>query len=163
MADAHPRYDMEMSVTWGDCDAAGISYYARTFDWFTNARMGLLAHYGLPYMKEWHQRDIALVCLHADCRYKKMIRPEERIVVRAELAELSRSRMAFTYLVLQEDGVVAAEGQTKHAYVDGRGAPFNLERRQPELWARLAEAGLIQRGKYPGTANRQTGVEDAHG
>lgn len=33
---------MEMIVTWGDCDPAGISYYAKNFDWFTNGRMQLL-------------------------------------------------------------------------------------------------------------------------
>ncbi|MBB6634932.1 acyl-CoA thioesterase [Cohnella thailandensis] len=143
MADTYPLFDLEMMVTWGDCDAAGISYYAKSFDWFTNARMGLLAHYGFPYMPEWHHQGISLVCLHADCQYRKMLRPEERIVVRTELAELTRSRMTFAYRILKEGGALAAEGQTKHAYVDNAGAPFNLERRHPELWARLAEAGLI--------------------
>ncbi|RUS45058.1 acyl-CoA thioesterase [Cohnella sp. AR92] len=139
----HPAFDFEMTVTWGDCDAAGIHYYARSFDWFTNARMGLLANYGFPYMAAWHHQGIFLVCLHADCQYRKMLRPEDRIVVRTELAELSRTRMAFDYRIYKEGGILAAEGTTKHAYVDPSGSPFNLERRHPELWASLKEAGLV--------------------
>ncbi|GGA33784.1 acyl-CoA thioesterase [Paenibacillus physcomitrellae] len=139
MPDSYPLSVMEMKVTWGDCDAAGISYYARTFDWFTNARMKHLADYGLPYMPTFHDLGIALVCLKADCEYKRMVRPEEEITVHTSLTTLNRTRMAYQYRIYKQNGDLVAEGTTSHACVDLEGNPFNLKRRHPELWEQLME------------------------
>jgi acyl-CoA thioester hydrolase len=130
---------MDMMVTWGDCDAAGISYYARTFDWFTNGRLQFLASFQFPYMKTFHYRGISLVCLTADCQYKKMLRPEDKITVRTSLTSLTRTRMTFTYLIFKQDGELAAEGKTSHAFVDKEGNPFNLKKRFPKLWQQMMD------------------------
>ncbi|WP_276353246.1 acyl-CoA thioesterase [Cohnella caldifontis] len=139
MNGTYPGTDLEMTVTWGDCDAAGIHYYARTFDWFTNARMKFLADHGFPYMETFHHPGISLVCLTADCRFKKMLKPEERITVRASLTTLTRSRLAFDYRIYKSDGQLAAEGTTSHAYVDPEGNPYNLKKRHPGLWASMMD------------------------
>ncbi|MFE8064762.1 acyl-CoA thioesterase [Priestia aryabhattai] len=137
MADLYISCNMEMSVTWGDCDAAGISYYAKNFEWFTNAYMQLLAKHGFPYMETFHKNGIYLVCLKADCQYKKMIRPLEKITIKTFLSVLTRTRVQFTYQVIKDNGEIAAEGFTSHAYVSDRGHPFNLQKRFPILWEKL--------------------------
>lgn len=139
MTTAYPSTDMEMSITWGDCDAAGISYYARTFDWFTNGRMFFWEKSDVPYMQTFHQLGIAIVCLTADCQYKKMLRPEDKVIVRTSLTEFTRSRMAFHYQIIKDDGQIACEGVTTHTYVDNDGNPFNLKKRFPELWEKLTK------------------------
>lgn len=140
MTEAYPCKIMEMTVTWGDCDVAGIHYYARTFDWFTNARMHFMASYGVPYIKTFHSKGVFLVCLKADCDFKKMLRPEEKITVHTELSELTRTRLKFTYKIYNENGELACEGMTSHAYADPKaGAPFNLKKKQPELWEKMME------------------------
>lgn len=138
-ADVYPWSDMDMTVTWGDCDAAGISYYARSFDWFTNGRMHFLAAEGFPYMETFHHRGISLVCLKADCRYVRMLRPDEPVTVRISLASLTRTRMVFHYRIRKKSGELACEGMTSHACVDNKGHPFNLEKRFPQLWRSLAD------------------------
>lgn len=130
-------YDLDMTVTWGDCDAAGISYYAKNFDWFTNGRMSLLDHYGFSYIDVFHEQGILLVCLKAHSDYKKMLKPLEQITVRTTLSELSRTRITFTYQLLKSNGQVAADGYTSHAFVDKVGKPFNLEKRYSDLWKQL--------------------------
>jgi len=139
VANTYPKADMKMTVTWGDSDPAGISYYARTFDWFTNARMHFFAEYGFTYMETFHGKGIALVCLHADCDYKKMVRPGEPITVRASLTNFSRTRLAISYQVFNKNGELAEIGETVHAYTDNDGKPFNLKRRHPQLWNELIE------------------------
>jgi acyl-CoA thioester hydrolase len=129
--------DMEMTVKWGDCDAAGISYYAKNFDWFTDARMQLLADYGFPYMETFHHQGISLVCLNAESDYKKMIRPLEKLTIRTSLTLLNRTRMEFTYQIIKENGGIAGQGITSHAYVDDDGKPVNLQKRLPALWDEL--------------------------
>lgn len=135
-------YDSGMTVGWGDCDAAGISYYAKNFDWYTDARFQFLAHHGLPYMETFHDNGISLVCLKAESDYKKMLRPFDQITVRTSLTELTRARMAFHYQIIKEDGEGAAEGFTTHAYVSQQGKPLNLKKAAPELWKRLSKIVL---------------------
>jgi len=130
----------EMEVRWGDCDAAGIVYYAKFFDWFSDGRVGLLKQVGLPYHANFHEQGIVMVAIEAHCRYRKSMRPEERFVLETRLAELSRSRMTFTYVITRQgDGAVVAEGKTAHAYVDSAGKPFDCQKRYPALWDRLCE------------------------
>jgi len=138
MENTYPVSDMDMMVTWGDCDPAGISYYPRTFDWFNNGRMDFLSSYHIPYMDTFHYHGIAVVCLHADCEFKNMVRPEEKVTVRTTLTKLTRSRMNFAYQVLKSDDIIAAEGETSHAFIDYQiGKPFNMKRRFPALWGEL--------------------------
>ncbi|RDW20112.1 hypothetical protein CWR48_05205 [Oceanobacillus arenosus] len=141
MTESLMDYDMNMTVTWGDCDAAGISYYAKNFEWFTNGYMELLAHYGFPYMGTFHHQGISLVCLKADSTYKKMLYPLEKVIVRTSLTLLTRTRMGFTYQIIKEDGQIAAEGYTSHAFVNIKGIPMNLKKRFPTLWEKLSNIG----------------------
>jgi acyl-CoA thioester hydrolase len=130
-------HDMEMIVAWSDCDAAGISYYAKSFEWFTDGYMALLSNYGFPYMETFHHNGISLVSLKADCQYKKMLRPLEKIIVRVSLTLLTRSRMEFSYQIMKDNGEIAAEGYTQHAFVNTEGRPFNLQKHFPILWEKI--------------------------
>ncbi len=141
---------MERVVTWGDCDAAGISYFPKNFEWFTNAYMKLLADYGFPYMETFHHNGISLVCLKAHCQYKKMLKPLEKITVITTLSSLTRTRLEFTYQIIKEDGEIAAKGLTSHAYANDQGRPVNLQKRFPLLWEKLnhvTEQGRINMSK----------------
>jgi len=138
MDDAYPRAVMEMTVTWGDCDIAGIHYYARTFDWFTNARMHLMAVYGVPYIKTFFEQGLSLPVLKAECEFKRMLRPEEKIKVDTVLSELTRTRVKFTYKIYKENGELACEGATYHAFVDSAaGTPINAKKKHPALWEKM--------------------------
>jgi len=125
---------MEFTVRWGDCDAAGITYYAKYFEWFTDGRIAFLEKVGLPYMATFHNRGVELVVIDAFCRYRLSLRPVEKVVLETSVTSLTRTRVTFAYRVLKEDNTVAAEGSTNHAFVDERGKPFNLAKRYPELW-----------------------------
>lgn len=147
MAFSHLSYELEMVVTWGDCDAAGISYFARNFEWFTDTYMQLLAHYGFPYMETFHHNGISLVCLKADSQYKKMVKPLEKITIRASLSMLTRTRLGFTYNVFKENGELASEGETSHAFVNEQGKPLNLQKDFPDLWEKLNHTFIVHTGR----------------
>jgi acyl-CoA thioester hydrolase len=57
--------EQEREVRWGDCDAAGIVYYARYFDWFTDGRIALLKQIALPYQQFFHEQGITVVAVEA--------------------------------------------------------------------------------------------------
>lgn len=128
----------EMEVRWGDCDPAGITYYVKYFDWFSDGRIELFRQIGLPYMAFFHQQGIFLVAVEASCRYRHALKPEEKIVLETRLSNLTRARLEFKYRVFKkEDGILAAEGTTYHAYVDAEGKPFDVKKRNPLLWEKI--------------------------
>lgn len=43
-----------LEVGWGDVDAAGIVYYVKYFDWFSDGRVALLKQVNLPYYSLWY-------------------------------------------------------------------------------------------------------------
>lgn len=146
MKDIGPAADgisnrQELEVRWGDCDAAGIVYYAKYFDLFTDGRVALLKKINIPYQKFFHDQGIVVVAVEATCRYRKSLLPEERYYLKTTLSRLSRSRMVFDYVITSaENEQLAAEGRTVHAFVDGAGKPFDIKKKHPELWSQLQES-----------------------
>ena len=128
----------ELEVRWGDCDAAGIVYYAKYFDLFTDGRVALLKKINIPYQKFFHDQGIVVVAVEATCRYRKSLLPEERYFLSTKLSRLSRSRMVFDYVITSaENEQLVAEGRTVHAFVDSTGKPFDIKKKHPGLWSQL--------------------------
>ena len=130
---------LEFTVRWGDSDAAGVTYYAKYFDWFTDGRIALMQQVGLPYMETVHYRGFDMLVIDAHCYYKASLRPEEKAILETGVTSLSRTRVAFAYRVLREDGATVVEGATTHAFVDRQGKPFNLAKKYPDLWEALCQ------------------------
>jgi acyl-CoA thioester hydrolase len=129
----------ELEVRWGDCDAAGIVYYAKYFDWFTDGRVALLKKIGIPYQKFFHEQGIVVVAVEATCRYRKSLLPEEKYFLNTTLSRLGRTRMLFDYIITAADETLVAEGHTVHAYVDNTGKPFDIKKKRPALWSKLQD------------------------
>lgn len=126
-------------VRWGECDPAGIVYHPNYLDWFSVARMRLLADYGLPYMTSFHDNGVVLVVLEATCSFKKVVRVDDHVSVRATLTDLSRTRMSVLYKVVDAAHQTCAVGHTHHAFVDLLDhAPVNVAKRCPQLWEKLS-------------------------
>lgn len=132
-----------LEVRWGECDAAGIVYHPNYIDWFSIARMHYLSENGVSYMKEFHDHGIVLVVLDVGCRYKKTLRAEDLITVRATLDVLTKTRIRLNYQVLNADGDLSAEGYTEHAYVDVHNKAVNIAKRLPDLWIRLQALSCV--------------------
>lgn len=137
MADSRLSCKMKMTVPWSDCDAAGISYFPKNFEWFTNSYLQLLELHGFPYMETFHHNGLASVCLKADCEYKRMVKPLEKITVHTSLTSLTRTRLQFKYQVIKENGEIASEGFTNHAFVNKDGKPVDLKKQLPAIWENL--------------------------
>ena len=130
----------ELEVRWGDCDAAGVLYYAKYFDLFTDGRVALLKQIGIPYHQFFHDRGIVVVVLEATCRYSKSLRLEERYIMETTLSPPRRTGMVFEYHITSAGGKqLVAEGRTAHAFVGDNGKPFDLRKKHPEIWAKLQE------------------------
>lgn len=146
MSKHYPVSYHKMEIGWGDCDAAGITYYAKYFDWFCDARFKLLRDFGIQYSTWFLNNHISLVVLETGCRYKSLLYLEEPITIKTNLVNLSKTRATFNYTILKTNEEIAASGFTKHAYVNGDGKVCNLEKCQPDLWKKLDSAFLKDGG-----------------
>jgi 4-hydroxybenzoyl-CoA thioesterase len=128
-------FRLKRSLSWGDCDPAGIIFYPTYYRWMDAATWSLLAECGWPgtRMREEH---LSIPLLDSQCAFVASPRFGDEIEVRSTLERIGRSSFALRheFFLLGEDKVLA------------RG----LEAR---VWARY-EAG-------PGTTLRSTPVPDA--
>lgn|SRR5690606_8895004 len=164
-------------VRYDECDSMGITYHARYLDWFVIGRTELLRACGLKYA-ELERSGLFLPVLEARCRYIASTRYDDWIRLETRLFELTRTRMRFRYQVyrlpeadasapggdgaetaaakpdelLAHPGLLAAEGETSHAFVDAQHRPVDVKKRFPDVWEKLAplaealQGGVAARG-----------------
>lgn len=131
---------MELRVRYGETDQMGVAYYANYFDWFTEARTALMRDGGMPY-KEIEAQQIFLPVREAHCEYLRPVRYDDQLRLITQVTRLTPVRFEFHYTLMKAGyDEPCAVGWTKHAFVDHTGQPFNLKKRFPEIWERLAKA-----------------------
>jgi acyl-CoA thioester hydrolase len=124
-----------LRVRYAETDKMGVVYYANFLVWFEVARADLMRSLGWTY-REMEMAGVSLPVLEAHCEYKRPARYDDEIEVRTEGRMLSPVRMHFSYTVVRRsDGIVAAQGYTVHAAVDGAGRPCRLPARVKEAFA----------------------------
>jgi acyl-CoA thioester hydrolase len=131
------------SVRWAECDAAGIIYHARVFDWFSEGRIAWLRDNQLDYYDVLRARGIELLVKTANASFHHTLRPGDPVQLRIALDSLSATRATFRYRVAAPDNpqVTALEGFTEHAFVvDGRARRLN--RAFPDIYEQFERSSL---------------------
>lgn len=141
--------EYRLRVRYDECDSMGITYHARYLDWFVIGRTELLRDLGVPY-SELERSGLLLPVLEARCRYHASTAYDDWITLQTQLLRVTRTRMEFGYRVCLERSdsapmsddprrrlVLAAEGETAHAFIDAGHRPVDVKKRFPEVWAKL--------------------------
>ena len=106
-------------VRYADTDQMGVVYHSNFVVWFEVGRVELLRQFGFRYRDmELHDKcHLPVADLHV--RFKLPAYYDDEIVVRTRLQDARRSLLTFHYEVVRaDDGVLLAEGETKHFVVD---------------------------------------------
>lgn len=112
-------------VIFGDCDPMRIMYYGTYFRLFEIGRAELFRTLGHPF-PEYIARGLYLGVIEATCRYRKPVRYDEELVIRAGVTAVGRARLEITYEVTGLDGEQRAGGTTVHAVLDEAGRPQRI-------------------------------------
>ncbi|GHV43172.1 acyl-CoA thioester hydrolase [Synergistales bacterium] len=108
-------------VRYGETDKMGVAYYGRYLDWFEMGRTELCRAHGKTY-REWEEGGILLPVVEANCRYKSSLFYDDVINIVTAIKDISKVSVIFANRVVREaDGKLAAEGWTRHAFVDSTG------------------------------------------
>lgn len=130
-------------VRYAETDQMGIAHHSNYFVWFEMGRSDYCRDLGLPY-GQWEENGVYLPVVEVHCRYKSSLRYDELVTMEVFPTELKGASLTFGYRLLHDDGHLAAEGWTKHAFVDAEG---RLIRRGNEFLAGAKE--LLISGAAP--------------
>ena len=105
-------------VRYSETDKMGVAYHGRYLDWFEVGRNEYCRHSGKTYL-EWEAEGIMLPVVEAHCRYKSSLLYDDVAEIETTITKLTRVSVEFSYKVFNKaTGKLAAEGYTKHAFVD---------------------------------------------
>lgn len=126
-------------VSYGETDGMAQVYYGEFFHLFERARGQHIRDLGMSYA-EVERRGVLLPVREAGCRYRKPLRYDDLIWVRAAVGLWKRASLIFVYEIWDAPRTtVMATGFTEHANVGPDGRP----QRFPDWFRQLCQADGI--------------------
>lgn len=111
-----------MRVRFGETDQMAIAHHASYAAYMEVGRIEWLRRRGVTYAT-WARSGIHLPVVELAIRYRSPARFDDELDVETTLVEAGAASVRFDYrIVRSSDGVLCAEGTTRLACVDGRGA-----------------------------------------
>ena len=142
-------------VRYAETDQMGIAHHSNYFVWFEEGRSNFCRDIGLPY-GEWEKNGVFMPVVEVHCRYKSSLLYDEPVTMEVFPAERGAATVTFGYRLRHEDGRLAAEGWTKHAFADSQG---RLIRRETDFIRRLKELTFSDKSSADSFKTAQTDAE----
>jgi acyl-CoA thioester hydrolase len=131
------RSVVRLRVRFGETDLMGIVHHESYASYMEVARIEWLRRRGVEY-STWAKNGLHLPVVELVIKYRAPARFDDELDVEAVLTEAGAASVRFDYRIVRAgDGVLCAEGSTRLACVDDRGA---LRRISDEMVASLAQS-----------------------
>lgn len=104
MSDLH---SIDYTVTFGDCDPAGIVFYPNIYGWFDRCFHDWLARFGGHAALCRQVGAVGAGLMESDARFRRPMRPNDRITVHMTGAEWAQRTLRLTYTVMNGDTLAA--------------------------------------------------------
>jgi acyl-CoA thioester hydrolase len=112
-------FSTDLAVRFAETDAQGIANNSVYLVWFEVARVAYLEVFAGGY-SALRERGLEAFVTEARVRYREPARFADRLTIHARCVDVKGARFAFEYVIVRDDGVVVADGETRHACVEGR-------------------------------------------
>ena len=112
------NFQTEVTVRFAETDAQGVAHNAVYLVWFEVARIAYLARYADGYRSIQEQGYEALT-IESHVRYLQPVRFDDTLAIHARCGDIRGARFRYEYAVMH-DGVLVADGWTRHAVVDAK-------------------------------------------
>lgn len=130
-------------VRYQETDQMGMAYHANYFVWMEVGRTEMFRRLEMPY-KTLEDKGIMLPVIKAECDYKNSAKYDEIIKIVASIERLTPAKINVKYLLYKENGQLAAQGCTTHAFVNHRGKPVNIKKQKPEIYSSLEQCSDLE-------------------
>ncbi len=119
-------FDWPVRVYYEDTDAGGIVYYANFLRYFERCRTEWLRALGIEQQRLREKDGLQFVVVNASIDYRRPARLDDRLTIRAEIAETARTWLVFAQQALRGDELLAT-AEVKVACLDAQSmAPARL-------------------------------------
>ncbi len=126
-------------IQYYETDQMGIVHHSNYIRWFEEARVDFLEQIGFGY-RRMEETGIYSPVLAVSCEYKSMCRFGESVFILPLVERFLGAKLILTYRVLdKETRVLRAVGESRHCFLDDKGVPVVLSKKNPEIYAILSE------------------------
>ena len=132
-----------ISVEWGDCDAAGIVYFPRYFEWFDACTAALFRAAGFAKRDLLETFGIAgFPVVAARASFAKSSTFGDEVIVESTITRFGRSSFDVQHRLLRGEEVAVEGFETRvwAIHVAGMGSPLKSHPIPPEVIARFTSA-----------------------
>jgi acyl-CoA thioester hydrolase len=130
-------FSTKVDVRYQETDQMGVVYHSNYFVWFEIARTEMIKHIGITY-KEMEATGLLMPVVDVNCQYHVPAQYDDELIIRVAISKHTGVRTNFCYQVIRaKDGVLLAEGETKHVYIDEDFKLKRLDRTLPEYYEKI--------------------------
>lgn len=112
-------------VRYAETDAQGVVHHSNYLVWLEEARSDFLRQQGLPY-SDLEKSGFFVVVTEAAVTYRSPAFYEDRISIATRLVKARGRLLEFVYLIHNDEGVLLAEGRTRHLVLGADRRPVSL-------------------------------------
>lgn len=120
-----PVVSTSFPVRYAETDAQRVVYHGSYVVWFEVGRTHYCDVAGYPYPR-MEAEGIFIIVVSLSATYRKAARYGDVVTVRTRYAGQTSRGCTFRYEVLLPSGEVAAEGETRHLFLDAAGRPCRI-------------------------------------
>jgi acyl-CoA thioester hydrolase len=106
-----------LTVRYAETDAQGVVHHANYLSWFEEGRSEFLRQLGCCY-SDMERDGLFVIVARAEVDYRAPSFYEDRITIATTLEKGKGRLLVFSYLATNQEGVVVAEGHTRHLILD---------------------------------------------
>ena len=127
----------ELKAQYYETDQMGIVHHSNYIRWFESARIDYMEQMGVSYRK-MEEEGILSPVLSASYNYHRMTYFGDTVAITVSIKSYNSIRLALSYQVRnQESGVLLAEGETGHCFLNKEGKLLSLKKAAPVIDAAL--------------------------
>lgn len=120
-----------------ETDQMGIVHHSNYIRWMEEARLDYMQQIHLAY-NMIEDAGIIMPVVSVGCRYKVSVHFDEQVYIAVTPTGFNGVRTFFSYRLTNADGVLLAEGDSEHCFLDKvTRRPLNMKRRMPEYSAQI--------------------------
>ncbi len=117
MPDRTPTRNFTLTVRYAETDAQGVVHHANYLTWFEEGRSEFLRQQGC-YYSDMERDGLFVIVASATVEYRAPSYYEDRITIATTLEKGRGRLLEFSYKATNQNGVLVAEGQTRHLVLD---------------------------------------------
>ncbi len=125
-----------LTVRYAETDAQGVVHHANYLTWFEEGRSEFLRQQGCHY-NALEKDGYFVIVARATVDYRAPAYYEDRITIATTLEKGKGRLLEFSYAATNQNGVLVAEGRTKHFVLDRQRRLVSL----PDGYRELLESG----------------------